>query len=391
MPHPRVRIITDGVDSYQAMFRYESQDGSLVIDPYLLPTKFRAIPSLWQEIDDVIGNRKGINPVRHVKIKSHVKGLKPFINENLARISDLDYPLPWIINDETLGGLCPIPSSTLLSQWSGKAFNAFHNQVPMQFSIANFIYELKDIKGMIPKVQKSVARTASSNFLAFKFGVEPFIDDVKKMLSLTEQVNKRLQHLKRTAGKTVTLRYTQKVPETEITTPEVYLRHLGPDWQPGANLVFLRRAYNGTFTATAKLYQRLEELDTPLGTLKALAAAVGVNNPAAIVWEAIPYSFLVDWFLHLDQHIERLAIQPFGGEYRVFNTVNSVKEHWVFEVLQDFYPSVEGNVVKSLGMVEITRYMRNLGLPMSAQLTVDTALNPTQLLLSLALLEQRRK
>jgi hypothetical protein len=49
------------------------------------------------------------------------------------------------------------------------------------------------------------------------------------------------------------------------------------------------------------------ELSEPLSTSRAL----GLLDPLTVVWEIIPYSFVVDWFLPIGSYLENLAVFPF--------------------------------------------------------------------------------
>jgi hypothetical protein len=41
--------------------------------------------------------------------------------------------------------------------------------------------------------------------------------------------------------------------------------------------------------------------------LKAFMTQIGFNNPINLLWEIIPYSFVVDWFLPIGQYLEGLT------------------------------------------------------------------------------------
>lgn len=350
-------------------------------------------PSHYSVFTDVVGERGKFNPAYHLSMESDVKGLVNFINGDGAQITELSQPgteMPVSLDADYLHqyGLIPDVSSALLSQWSSEAFNAFHDQIPTSVSVANFLYELRDIKGLVPKIQRSVSKTASSNFLAFEFGIKPFVSDVKRILTLSDAVSKRLKHLRDTMGKPVDLRFEREldfnpVPAPIIIEPPASARYfdLPYGWE------FRRAGYRGRFNASAKLLQNLEGLDLPMSNLKAFAAASGFNNPAAIVWEAIPYSFVVDWLFHLDQQIGKLAIQPFGGEWTLSNVGYSITEEWHYLVYQRFFPAY--NPLQFVGSAKIRRYQRFPGLPVSSLFLTDGSLTPKQLVLSLALLNQR--
>jgi len=336
-------------------------------------------------MEDVVGSR-GYNPVRHFQIRSSVSGLVNYTNIDGASIEIIDYPLPFIIDNDTLNGIAPLVSSALLNEWSIEAFNAFHDQVPPQVLLPNFLYELRDIKGMIPKIERSIAKTASSNFLAYNFGIAPFIGDVKKLTGLVESVNKRLNHLRKTAGKPIHLKFKRKLPDLGDL---VFERELGNGAEIGAHLVYELAGYQGEFVASATLVQNLDIPDVPLTQLKALASAAGALNPTAVVWEAIPYSFVVDWFFQVGPLIDSMNIQPFGGEYSLSDVGYSLNESFSYRVYQHFYPE-RGNEKIFLGTISVRRYKRRLGLPVFSLFLTDGILSPKQLMLATALLDQRR-
>jgi hypothetical protein len=337
-------------------------------------------------MSDYVGNPHGVNPVYQVVLESDANRLVDFEHSNGAQISQLgDFPVLIDSSQMHTNGMIITPTAAQFSSWSVDAFNAFHDQVPREFSVGNFLIELRDIKGMIPKIERSISKTASSNFLAFEFGVKPFIGDVGKMLTLMEMVTKRLKHLRDTIGKEVTLSFSRKVEEpigpTVLSIP-------APDWGSGANFEFRRLNYSGKFTATSKLIQNLDNLSDQSSALKGYAAALGLNNPIAIVWEAIPYSFVIDWFFKVGKLLDSLAIQPFGGEWSLRNTTSSFKDEYLYLVSQDFFPS--RNVKTQLGQARIRRYSRSVGLPVSSVFATDLTLTPKQQALSLALLNQLR-
>jgi len=401
-PQMRTRLTTDGGMSTNWKFGYD-----LGADHYDFPIfeDTPRWPTSYSKFVDVVSTRKGeFNPCNHLSIESNAKRLvEPFCHTNGALISRLESMPVAIGVDEFWFGMAaiiPHPSPTLLSDWSLEAHSAFNDQVPATVSVANFVYELKDLKGMIPKIESSLTRTASSNFLAYNFGVAPFVGDVKKILDLADVVNKRLKYLKDTMGKAQKLRFKRKIPEESWNGASI--KRLDPSSvvsttykSLGLQFEFRRVNYQGTFSAQADLFQNLEGLDTQLGSLKAFAAASGFNKPASIVWEAIPYSFVVDWFFHFSKSLDYLTIQPFGGEWSLSNVGYSLNEKWQYEIWQivPLSPCATGgsNVGSYfLGSATIQRFIREPGLPMSSFYLTDGSLSPKQLALGLALLEQRR-
>jgi hypothetical protein len=282
----------------------------------------------------------------------------------------------------------PWPSEAILSEQAAVAFNKFHDQIPQETLLANFLWELKDMGSMIPKLERSISKTVASNFLAYNFGIAPFVADVKTFLSVAETVSKRLEYLRKTLGQTIDLHYDYVMP---LQADHVITMGIGAGVPSGFNVEFRQVGYKGKIHFAAKLLQNLEDLAGILAMPKALAAALGLNNPAAILWEAIPYSFVVDWLFNLSKQLNRFAIQPFGGEWRLTDVGYSIKEEWYYVVYIDFsaYDAVR-NLPYNLGTMKVSRYIRNPGLPVTSVFATDLSLTPKQQMLSAALLEQAR-
>jgi hypothetical protein len=384
---PRIRATTDSHVSHSRSVRYDGGNSHLTLN---FTGDYVTWPRHFSWIQDVVGNQRGINPTYHVTLDSDVTGIVDFVNSDGAQISQVgNVEIPIDPNRMHQEGLIVTPTAAQFSSWSIDAYNAFHDQIPREFSIGNFLYELRDIKGMIPKIERSITKTASSNFLAFEFGVKPFVGDVQKMLTLMDVVSKRLKHLRDTAGKEVDLRFSRKVEEP-TGSPIIRIQPTTGWFLPSTSVFEFRRInYSGKFTASSKLIQNLENLNDMSSSLKAYASALGLNNPIAIAWEAIPYSFVVDWFFEVGSLIDTLSIQPFGGEWSLRNTIHSFKDEYLYTVYQDFFPNM-GNTKQFLGTARIRRYSRQLGLPAASLFATDLTLTPKQQALSLALLNQLR-
>lgn len=268
------------------------------VTPGLLET----VPHDFAYMQDVVGNPGGFNPVDHYTFVGNFADPSDYLWNygwtehevpfHVAHTPETHSSIPRKLEP---GG----PSAALLSEWSTEAFNKFHDQIPEQIKLANFLYELRDIKGLIPKiVKRSPIKTVSSNFLGLEFGIKPMITDLKAIINLADSVDKRIKYLKSTAGQTVSLSFKRDIPD-----PGPYLLTWPYNGSNARYFDYKRLSSQGTFQVTGKLRQDLSDLDGLASHLKALAAATGFNNPLAIVWEAIPYSFVVDWLFHLDSII----------------------------------------------------------------------------------------
>lgn len=379
MPVSRFRVASDiEYEDFRSDFTY---DGNPLV--YHIPTLRVPRGSRYSFMEDVIGNKGGFNPVHHVTMR----GSLSFPLEDLRDIHGwlIHFNVePVMIDISKLReyGMIPDPSAVHVAEWAYEAYTAFQAQIPTTVSLANFLYELKDIKGLIPKFERSITRTASSNFLGYQFGVKPFIGDIQKIWAMSEAITKRIKFLRDNRNKPVKLHFSRNIPAMGDSW-EIDLPYIGS--VEGPTYRVKRASYLGTFRITGELLQDLDIPDTRIGTAKAFAAAAGFNNPAAIVWEAIPYSFVVDWFFHVSSLIDTLSIQPFGGEWKVSKVGYSVSDEFRYLVYLN-----ANSTLRYVGTLSVERFVRKPGFPMSSLLLTDGSLSPTQQVLALALLEQRR-
>lgn len=279
----------------------------------------------------------------------------------------------------------PYPPSEVVGPIAGAAFQEFATQVPTQVSLGNFLYELRDIKGMIPKIQGSLARTVNGGFLGYQFGIKPFLSDLKKLSTAIDSVQKRLAFLRRSYGQPTRISFFR---------PDIYAHpnlNVRVDPAPdslGIDHQWVLTHYRCDFVARGTLVQTLQGLDGALGFLKAASASMGFNNPAAIVWEAIPYSFVVDWFLHLDREVDKWVFQPFEGGWNVTDVTSSVSS---FSIIDAYvWPRrAFGNSWQHIYRIRRKAKKRTVGLPVP-RASLGTLSDMQQVLFS-SLLLQRMK
>ena len=370
---------------------------------------YRAFPGHVSRMTDVTGRSGFFNPVDHLSIDSDLHCFPGFWRGSTSYWAEpVDHgflALPWLEGDKDwVSGWAwtPVISDATLSSWAIEAYNKFHDQVPVKVSLANFLYELKDMKGMIPSIdRRGISKTASNNFLAFSFGVKPFVSDIKAIVNLSEDVDKRLKHLIDMQGKESRLSF-----ERDIVHEEPY--QFFKSWDNPNNttyseghssgVLFKRISARTHFHVGAGLYQDLTDLKDANAKLKALVAAGGFNHPARVIWNAIPYSFVVDWFFSVGKLLDTLSVQPFGGTYEVGKVGYSVSTEATFQAYArlDEYPGfhlddafLKGTAL--LGTISIKRYLRRPGFPAYSLMFSDGMLSTEQQVLALAMLEQKRR
>jgi hypothetical protein len=176
-----------------------------------------------------------------------------------------------------------------------------------------------------------------------------------------QNVTKKLEYLAKMNGKSRTLKSRHlNLYESEdsfswvsrVPNPIGLLEH---------NYV-VRRKYKADVFASTVLYQNVEGLTSANAVWRAIFQATGFTSPAKIWWNALPFSFVLDWVLPVGDWLGLFSINPFFGAWQFSNTVHTVRE----EELWSFYWIGDGSRPEVyVGDVTITSYDRQLGLPIS--------------------------
>jgi hypothetical protein len=213
--------------------------------------------------------------------------------------------------------------------WGAFAQRAIEEMTPTMesgFSLGNFLYELKEMKGLVrwwnkgrdyffgwKNMPKGFMKTSLSEVtLSYNYGLRLFILDLIQLAQGLLSVQDRLAKLKAGAGKLQVRRYTEEVGIQELDS--------GYQWADGE----IRQKLwcpGIKYTAVMTYTYQFPEIDESMEQLYALLDTVGLNLNPQVVWDAIPYTFVVDWFFNVGDFLGQLrkkwipiqiAIKDFG-------------------------------------------------------------------------------
>lgn len=227
---------------------------------------------------------------------------------------------------------------------SAQAWDAMRPSMTADNSILNFLYELKDFKrlansiwarlnnrvgtdevlrqafGGVSKLSKRNSKAPlkdiAKSYLQYKFAWAPFISDIVSMYNALRNLEKRLSDLKKRAGKPQSRRYSTLVPGTTIPEIVLYQDYVGMpggsvgDFSPRAKIRVVRHASEGVYyhANMRYSYQLPPEVNGIHGQIKAYMDALGFRLNPAIVWNALPFTFLVDWFFNVGEVLGRFSV-----------------------------------------------------------------------------------
>lgn len=309
-------------------------------------------------------------PVYHEKITGVVSPLVPWKTTNCGGFGNqIATPLgDWRPGLEVsmFRGAIEIPPAASIRPLCDEAFNRFHTAFPEELSIANFIWELREIGSLIPQLSKSIRKSIAGGYLNLEFGWKPLIGDIKTMLGALDRLEARLRYLKSRYKKFTTTGFSRDIPYSPLWAVGTS-RENGPSNGNGLVLKYTLSSYSARFSAGGRLYHTMEALDEFSGGVQALLYTFGFGNPTKIVWNMIPYSFVLGWFSNVEALIDRWAnLQSLNTDWRVDRLTHSVKVRSAVHVDQ-LNKSGSGNLLWSQprGSYQCEVYQRNLGLSVS--------------------------
>jgi hypothetical protein len=193
------------------------------------------------------------------------------------------------------------------------------------------------------KKGKSGVAILSGGFLYYSFGVAPLISDMRKVSKAMKSISGRIAKAQKQAGTVVTVSRRWKgsgftwsptgYPEAGGPVPDLtsYAGLDGKGTQTGNYYaVQLEAEQPLTVTCTVKGVRSLAFDSASLQKWDYLARRFGANGPVSYLWERIPYSFVVDWFVDLSGIIDRLDNALTGNGKKVVDCCISNK--WAVRV-----------------------------------------------------------
>lgn len=161
--------------------------------------------------------------------------------------------------------------------------------------LPRMLLELKDIPGWFHDTGLVLIDRLAKGNLSYQFGWKPFVKDLISFLNWQSLVDKRLSELN-TLHRKGGLRFETQPQENSIETPWV---------DGGATHYDTLRKFSKDVRVTRQWYSvSWVPQETPRSSVKPVSAtrqqafrsALGLEISAAPLWEAMPWSWLIDWF-----------------------------------------------------------------------------------------------
>jgi hypothetical protein len=299
--------------------------------------------------------------------------------------------------------------------------------VRAELSLINSLIELKDfvtLKHSINGIRKffkgfytqsksaslrQLTQSTADGYLQAKFNFIPLWSDIRGVHSALKKFMRRIGVHIASEGRPLVSHFKRELhefvdPEIEDSSfnyPMYLLANLsdGRDAAGGSRVRFSRSVeyqpslfhaqvqYNANYSAF--------QLEHARGLV--LLDQLGVNLNPAIIWNAIPWSFVVDWFFKVGEFLNRLAIGNMEPQINIMQYSWTIKRRRKIVVSAyaetiPSYPSSPNNGTAYFTYPAVTEvaYRRQVGLP-SASSFLTSGLSLTEFSLGAALVISRRR
>lgn len=200
------------------------------------------------------------------------------------------------------------------------------------FSLARRLKSLIEVGGIAvknrrPKDSKdfydslrNIFANIPSDFLLYTFGVNAFVNDMGKLYSALAEFSVRLSVFRRQAGALLSAHYKESSDETSDINPDLY-GSLNSLFIVSKNTTFGKTSFHASMKYSYEIIY--PEFDIPTIFKRYL----GFRNSPHLLWNAIPFSFVVDWFLRVGDALKTLDESVIPVRLTIHDFCISRKQH----------------------------------------------------------------
>lgn len=191
-------------------------------------------------------------------------------------------------------------------------------------NVGQFLAELRDLPHL-PLRRLKHFRDLGSEYLNVEFGWKPFLRDLKKMYNTYKFYDKQMSKLRAHAGQRIrrggviysadAVTSSQKDGDSSIIYPVIISSLYGPQTQSRRSSV-ITTGSKYWFSGAFRYY--VPDLPPSRWTDRATAALFGINPTPSLLYEVLPWSWLVDWFSSLGAAVNNLssnAVDNLAADY----------------------------------------------------------------------------
>lgn len=171
-------------------------------------------------------------------------------------------------------------------------------------SVPNFLLDIEDLTSLFKLWKKDlgIAKNLAGAHLNYKFGWKPVMGDLSAMVEVLSSMNKKLADWEKSLN---TLFHKSKVVLSDTITKSGSFNQGGSSSRP------VRWSASVSRKVTAHLVWKPQPLQV-LGTLdrvtRGLLDSLGFELNPQIVWDALPFTFVLDWFFDVGSFLGQFKL-----------------------------------------------------------------------------------
>lgn len=181
------------------------------------------------------------------------------------------------------------------------------NPFSYEVSVPVMIFELLEIGSLLSVAGANALASGGKAWLSNEFGIQPFMSDIRKLHDITKTIERKISDLNsliRRGG----LRTKVFLDKHSVTDPMV--EYTG--WSTWQKVFYVRaqRTYTSKVWGTCRWRPKLTseiDIDKLVSVNNAIKVVLDLKTPDwSTIWEMIPFSWLVDYFLNVGDTLQAL-------------------------------------------------------------------------------------
>ncbi len=207
-----------------------------------------------------------------------------------------------------------------------------------EMSLSTSIVELREGLPRMVGAQLAQRRRPASvggEYLNYHFGWLPIVNDVQDIIRLTKDYEKIVAQFRRDNGRVVRRRITL-VEEEETQTQSIGRSVLSQSYLQTDNLQRVTTRRTKVWGSYAYKLAYPLELDNALASIHEFNRVFGVIPTAELVWDMIPFSFVVDWFANVGDVLRNVS--TLGSNLQLHYGYVMAQEDVEVTLRGDYYP-----------------------------------------------------
>ena len=238
-----------------------------------------------------------------------------------------------------------VPKAPGSDEMVDRAVRSMMPLIKAELSSVNSVIELKDFVSL-PHTIRSVVqlglkagtrtlrnflRVGSDLYLQKKFNIDPLLSDVSGIHRALQRTEARINELVARSAKLRLLHRAYDVDEFPIADDDVHGPYTMSGFYPIPSIWGANRTYRTVSSLATKFHVEIEynfhyaQYQRENARMLALLDAMGVNLNPQIIWNAIPWSFVVDWVIGVGQWLDQFKIANMDPVINIQRFLYSVK------------------------------------------------------------------